>query len=254
VTAILIALNILAGLFLIGVVLLQSGKGADMGAAFGGAGSTVFGPSSPGNVLTKVTAATAALFMITSLGLAILSAQDRSVFEGMAEPEPLATPASPAATPPPVAGTGAAGEDAAAVADTAEQAAGGAGEVADPGTVSLEDAVKNAGQDAVDTGAAKGAASAAAVADQAAAAEAQGQAAAGQAAATGAAEAAPAAADQAAGSAMDAVKEAVPADETPPAVPAPNVEGDSAPGGGEGAIGDDPDPAQQPVDRMAAQE
>ena len=47
-TAILIAINILAGLFLVGVVLLQSGKGADMGAAFGGAGSTVFGPPTAG--------------------------------------------------------------------------------------------------------------------------------------------------------------------------------------------------------------
>jgi preprotein translocase subunit SecG len=56
------------------VVLLQSGKGADSGAAFGSGGSqTVFGSRGAGNFLTKLTAAAGALFMITSLGLAILS-------------------------------------------------------------------------------------------------------------------------------------------------------------------------------------
>lgn len=98
-TAVLIALNILAGLFLIGVVLLQSGKGADMGAAFGGASSTVFGPSGAGNVLTKVTAATAALFMGTSLMLAVLSSSEQSVFDDVADPTAevpaVPTPAQP---------------------------------------------------------------------------------------------------------------------------------------------------------------
>jgi len=95
VTAVLIALNILAGLFLIGVVLLQSGKGADMGAAFGGATSTVFGPSGAGNVLTKVTAATAAIFMATSLGLAVLSSSEQSVFDDVGEPTAAEIPAVP---------------------------------------------------------------------------------------------------------------------------------------------------------------
>ena len=94
-TAVLIALNILAGLFLIGVVLLQSGKGADMGAAFGGATSTVFGPSGAGNVLTKVTAATAAIFMATSLGLAVLSSSEQSVFDDVGEPTAAEIPAVP---------------------------------------------------------------------------------------------------------------------------------------------------------------
>ena len=94
-TAVLIALNILAGLFLIGVVLLQSGKGADMGAAFGGATSTVFGPSGAGNVLTKVTAATAAIFMATSLGLAVLSSSEQSVFDDIGEPTAAEIPAVP---------------------------------------------------------------------------------------------------------------------------------------------------------------
>jgi preprotein translocase subunit SecG len=87
VNALLVTLNILAGLFLIGVVLLQSGKGADMGAVFGGASSTVFGPSGAGNVLTKLTVATAVVFMLSSLLLAVLSAQQSSVFDDFsAEP------------------------------------------------------------------------------------------------------------------------------------------------------------------------
>lgn len=107
----LTALNILAGLFLIGVVLLQSGKGADMGAAFGGGSATVFGPSGAGNFLTKLTAATAAAFMITSLLLAVLSAKQVSLFDRT--PEPVAE------APAPIAPTAAAeAGDTAAVADT----------------------------------------------------------------------------------------------------------------------------------------
>jgi preprotein translocase subunit SecG len=94
VIAVLIAVNILAGLFLIGVVLLQSGKGADMGAAFGGSSTTVFGASGAGNLLTKLTAGTAAVFMGTSLILAVISARDQSVFAN--SPEPAAAPAAAA--------------------------------------------------------------------------------------------------------------------------------------------------------------
>ena len=121
-TAILIALNVAAGLFLIGVVLLQSGKGADMGAAFGGASSAVFGPSGAGNVLTKVTAATAAVFMGTSLALAVISAA-------------ASVPAVPA-------------EEQAAV--PLEQPAAGEGTPAARATDPLADTVKKAAQEAVD--------------------------------------------------------------------------------------------------------
>jgi len=97
VSAVLIVLNIIAGLFLVGVVLLQSGKGADMGAVFGGASSTVFGPSGAGNLLTKVTVATAAIFMFSSLMLAVLSGKQRSVFDGDAETSAVTAPATPEA-------------------------------------------------------------------------------------------------------------------------------------------------------------
>ena len=93
-TTLLIALNIIAGLFLVAVVLLQAGKGADMGAAFGGANPGVFGPTGQGNVLQKVTAATAVVFMSSSLALAVLSARQESVFDETTEPSPLSAPAA----------------------------------------------------------------------------------------------------------------------------------------------------------------
>jgi preprotein translocase subunit SecG len=72
-------LHILVSIFLILVVLLQSGKGG-MGAAFGGASQTVFGARGAGSLLGKLTAISAALFMTTSLTLAFLStARDKSL-------------------------------------------------------------------------------------------------------------------------------------------------------------------------------
>jgi preprotein translocase subunit SecG len=65
----LIILHILICLVLILIVLLQAGKGADMGAAFGGSSQTVFGSSGAGTFLGKMTAGIAILFMITSLAL-----------------------------------------------------------------------------------------------------------------------------------------------------------------------------------------
>jgi len=60
-------IHILACVFLIVVVLLQTGKGADMGAVFGGGSQTLFGSSGAGNFLTKLTTGTAIAFMLTSL-------------------------------------------------------------------------------------------------------------------------------------------------------------------------------------------
>ena len=65
----LIILHIVACLVLILIVLLQAGKGADMGAAFGGSSQTVFGSSGAGTFLGKMTAGIAILFMLTSLAL-----------------------------------------------------------------------------------------------------------------------------------------------------------------------------------------
>ncbi len=68
----LVLLHILVCVFLIGVVLLQQGKSADMASAFGGAGAnTAFGPRGASNLLTRLTTWSAIIFMLTSIGLTI---------------------------------------------------------------------------------------------------------------------------------------------------------------------------------------
>jgi preprotein translocase subunit SecG len=96
--------HVICCLFLIGVVLLQQGKGADMGAVFGGSSSTIFGSSGAGNFLTRLTTAAAVIFMLTSLTLTYASARRLSstVFDtgSLPEPPPLSAPANPGAPPP----------------------------------------------------------------------------------------------------------------------------------------------------------
>ena len=73
-TIVITLIHILVCLFLIVVVLLQSGKAADLAGAFGGMGSqTAFGPRGSGTLLSRATTIAAATFMITSLTLAILA-------------------------------------------------------------------------------------------------------------------------------------------------------------------------------------
>jgi preprotein translocase subunit SecG len=82
----LITLHIIVSLFIVGVVLLQQGKSADLAGAFGGQGSqTAFGPRGAANLLTKLTTYSAIIFMLSSIGLTILlsrSSADRSVLSG----------------------------------------------------------------------------------------------------------------------------------------------------------------------------
>src|SRR5262249_5335607 len=67
-------------LVLMGVVLLQQGKGGGMGSAFGGASAQVFGGSGAGNLLTRATAICAGIFMLTSVSLAYMSSSgDRAL-------------------------------------------------------------------------------------------------------------------------------------------------------------------------------
>lgn len=95
----LISLHVIVSAILIGMVLLQKGKGADIGAAFGGASQTVFGPRGAQSFLAKLTTGAAVLFMITSLGLAITSSKRASVMEGVKQPQQQTAPAVPL-TPP----------------------------------------------------------------------------------------------------------------------------------------------------------
>jgi preprotein translocase subunit SecG len=72
-------IHVIVCLFLVVVVLLQSGKAADLAGAFGGMGSqTVFGPRGSATVLSKATTLAAALFMVTSLTLSILATRGGS--------------------------------------------------------------------------------------------------------------------------------------------------------------------------------
>jgi preprotein translocase subunit SecG len=80
----LVVLHVLVSIVLIGVVLLQSGKGAEMGAAFGGSSQTLFGGRGAATFLSKVTVGAAALFMMTSLGLSVLS-HEQSVASSIME-------------------------------------------------------------------------------------------------------------------------------------------------------------------------
>src|SRR5436309_15757703 len=72
----LMIVHVVVCLFLIGVVLLQSGKAADLAGAFGGMGSqTAFGPRGSATLLSKATTISAVLFMITSLSLSIVASK-----------------------------------------------------------------------------------------------------------------------------------------------------------------------------------
>jgi preprotein translocase subunit SecG len=89
---------IIVCLFLIVVVLLQSGKAADLAGAFGGMGSqTAFGPRGSATVLSKATTLAAALFMISSLGLSILSMRNAGSSGSVLERQKKVTKSQPAA-------------------------------------------------------------------------------------------------------------------------------------------------------------
>jgi len=100
-----VTIHIIVSLVIIGLVLLQAGKGADIGSAFGGSGSqAVFGSMGTPTVLGKATAVIAAVFMITSFGLSIMSHR-RAVSimpaSGPAAPATPPAPGAPTATPAP---------------------------------------------------------------------------------------------------------------------------------------------------------
>ncbi len=99
----LLVVHVLVSMAIIGLILLQHGKGADAGAAFGsGASGTVFGARGSGSFLSRATAILATLFFLTSLSLAYFVHQDKgpsSVMEQALEPKAPEAAVTPAAVP-----------------------------------------------------------------------------------------------------------------------------------------------------------
>jgi preprotein translocase subunit SecG len=70
-----VSIHLIVCFLMIAAILLQAGKGAEIGASFGGSSQTVFGSRGPGTFLSKVTVGAAIVFMLSSLSLAVLSRQ-----------------------------------------------------------------------------------------------------------------------------------------------------------------------------------
>lgn len=106
-----LVIHVLTALALVGLVLLQHGKGADVGAAFGsGASGSVFGSAGSANFLSRTTAILAVIFFVTSLGLTYFSSQKTDSKGVMTQPAqekslpaqiPSGAPAAPAKSAPP---------------------------------------------------------------------------------------------------------------------------------------------------------
>jgi len=104
VVTIILTVQMLSALGMIGLILVQHGKGADMGAAFGSGGSgSLFGASGSANFLSRTTAVLATVFFICTLALAYFGnlrpASSGSVLEGAAVVAPAAAPAAAESAP-----------------------------------------------------------------------------------------------------------------------------------------------------------
>ncbi|MCE1241165.1 MAG: preprotein translocase subunit SecG [Azonexaceae bacterium] len=96
--SIVLTVHILVALAIIGLVLMQHGKGADMGAAFGsGASGSLFGASGSANFLSRTTAVLAAVFFATSLTLAFIASQKPKTSGSLMQDSVQSQPVSPAA-------------------------------------------------------------------------------------------------------------------------------------------------------------
>lgn len=94
-TTLFLIVHITVSLFLIFIVLLQSGKGAELGAAFGGSSQTLFGSRGAATFFSKLTTIAAVVFMVTSLILAVISSKGSSVVKNLPVKAdmPIQTPA-----------------------------------------------------------------------------------------------------------------------------------------------------------------
>ncbi|MDI1230466.1 MAG: preprotein translocase subunit SecG [Methylobacter sp.] len=85
---VIIVIHVLLGLGVVGLVLMQQGKGADAGAAFGtGSSGSVFGAQGAASFLSRATAILATLFFMTSLGLAVLNGKQGAAYDLMNSPK-----------------------------------------------------------------------------------------------------------------------------------------------------------------------
>ena len=124
---IIVVVQVLSALAIIGLVLLQHGKGADMGAAFGsGASGSLFGATGSSNFLSKSTALAAAIFFVATIALAFVGNRQAPASIGVMERLPTAPAQAPAAPATPAApAAGASTETPAPPATSAPDAAGG---------------------------------------------------------------------------------------------------------------------------------
>ena len=104
---VIIVIHVLLGLGVVGLVLMQQGKGADAGAGFGGGGSSgsVFGAQGNASFLSRSTAILASLFFTTSLGLAVMNSQQsvtKDLIVNSQQDVPAVTPATSVSTEVPV--------------------------------------------------------------------------------------------------------------------------------------------------------
>ena len=99
----LLSVHVIVCLFLIIVVLLQSGKAADLAGAFGGMGSqTAFGPRGSATLLSKATTISAVLFMVTSMSLSIMATRNSGLGTSVLEAAPKTSVPKTAPAPVPV--------------------------------------------------------------------------------------------------------------------------------------------------------
>jgi preprotein translocase subunit SecG len=90
----LVILHVIVCLFLVGVVLIQQGKSADLAGAFGGQGSqTAFGPRGAANLLTRLTTWSAIIFMLTSIALTVAMSRSNSNRSVLSDVPSQSTPA-----------------------------------------------------------------------------------------------------------------------------------------------------------------
>ncbi len=96
----ILIIHVMVSLFLIFVVLVQGGKGAELGAAFGGSSQTLFGGRGAATFLNKLTTIVAITFMVTSLLLTVASVKKATVIKEVPAKKEAAQPAPPVQLPP----------------------------------------------------------------------------------------------------------------------------------------------------------